>query len=122
MNTKTKNLISKCALGASIGAGPIVAYVGLSNMQVSDLGNYIFIGVAIFAFLIHLLFKDANFDTLSALKSIIVVLLFWLPFLFFIALLQEAYLAMFVCIGFFILTYLINLLLGIIKLNLQDQN
>lgn len=120
MNQKIKTGISKGMLGGAIGLACAAAYIGVSKVQTSELWMYIFMGsFLLFAFL-HLLFRDEDFDKLQAINKTIWVLLPWLAFLFLIAFMAGAYVAMFISLGFLIVIYLIHLLLGVLQL--ENEN
>jgi hypothetical protein len=97
-------------------SGPSAAFVGLSNMATSEFWIYTFM-VTFWGFIfLHWFFREENFDKLQAINNIIRILLPWFAILFLYAFILGAYVAMFISLGLFAVTYLIRLLLGLLKL------
>lgn len=120
MNRNVKKIISKGALGAAVVAGPAAAFIGISNVSTSELWMYTFMGTFLLFVFLHWFFRDENLDKLQAIKKIIRMLLPLLSFLFLYAFMLGSFVAMFVSLGLFAVTYLIHLLTGILKLEKED--
>ena len=119
MNKNVKKVLSKGALGAAIVGAPAAAFVGLSNSYTnaptSELWMYTFMGTFLLLVFLHFFFQDESFDKQQVINTITWMLSPWLVILFLYAFALEAYLAMFISLGFLIVIYLIHLLAGIIK-------
>jgi hypothetical protein len=118
MNKRVKKVLSKGALGAAVAAGPTAAFIGISEMQTSDLWMYSFMGTFLLLIFLHWFFRDENFDRIQTIERILSVLLPLLFILFLYAFMMESFVAMFVSFGIFVVTYLIYLLVGILKFQL----
>lgn len=122
MKKNVKKMISKGALGFAVVVGPAAAFVGLSNMAFSELGMNTFMGASWVFALLHLLFRDESFDVLEIINTIIWILSPWLAFLLFFAFKAGAYVAMFICLVFLIVVYVIHLLIDVLNLESAEKS
>lgn len=110
-------MISRGALSGAILLVPTCAFMGILNGAFSEFGIYACLGLFLLLGLVHLFFRDESFDNLKAINLIIWIILPWLVILSLYAFLLEAYLAMFISLGFFFVFYLIHLMEDFLNLD-----
>ena len=115
--TITNNMISRGALSGAIVLVPTGAFMGISNGTFSEFGMYACLGLFLLLVIVHLFFRDENFDKLQAINMTLWIILPWLAILFLYAFSLGAYIAMFISLGFFVVFYLIHLMQDFLKLD-----
>ena len=110
------NMISRGALSGAVVLVAVAAFIGISNGGFSEFGIYACLALFLLNVLVHVFFRDKNFDKLQAINTMVWMLLPWLAILSLYAFSLGAYVAMFISVGFFFLLYLIHLLQGVLEL------
>lgn len=118
--TISNNMISKVTLGGAVSLCPAAAFASLTNPSPSEFWVYTFVGTFLLFVILHLFYRDENFDKLQAINNTIWILYGWLTSLVLFAFMLGAYTTMFVSLGFLIVTYLNHLLISVLKIKREN--
>lgn len=121
MNKTAKKAISKTAHGGAIGIpyGALIAYIFSTGNPTSEWW-YSAIGSFLLCVVLFWLFRDEEFGNMEVLKLSVRTLLVALPVLCIFALIGQAIVVMFVCLGLFAVVYLMHLLIDVLDLEREE--